>query len=260
MKEVIVVSSASTDGTDGTVKELEKEFPALRLISQPERTGKNSAVNAFLDAKTTEIVAIVNADNVLKGTGSLRKLIEPFSDPSVGMAGGHPIPLNGTDTLAGYASNLIWSLHHHIAMESPKIGELVAYRDVGTRLPPDLQSDEDLIREGVEAKGYRVVYAPGAETYIRGPETVRDLLKQRVRVNIGQSYMVRNDRYYNPARDPKVLMSVFTDTVKELGFHPVRLLISVMLETYCRLYGRLYADSGKGDDSVWDPVESTKKL
>ena len=135
LDKTIVVSSASTDDTDDIVRSLMNEYPNLELIVQEQRNGKNSAINCFLNAKKTEIVIIVNADNIMANKNTIQKMLEPFRDENVGIVGGHPIPLNSKKTIAGFASNMIWCVHHHIAMKTPKIGELIAYRDIGTRLP-----------------------------------------------------------------------------------------------------------------------------
>lgn len=258
--KVIVVSSASTDRTDEIVRSLQADHPDLELIVQEKREGKNSAINCFLDSKKTEIVVILNADNNIGGEESLQKLLEPFRDPKIGIVGGHPVPLNSKKTLAGFASNMIWSIHHHIALRYPKIGELIAYRDIGTRLPTQFQSDEDLIRMNIEKAGYLPCYAPDAVVYNRGPETVADLKKQRLRVNIGQSYMIKEENFYNPARDPKVLISVYWDVMKDLGFHPIKMFCSVMIETQCRRKARKMVKKGARDENMWDPVETTKKV
>ena len=258
--EVIVVSSASTDSTDETVRSLMGEYDRLKLVPQEKREGKNSAINCLLEEKKTDIVVLVNADNVLASKDTLRKMVEPFSDPNVGMVGGHPLVINERNRLPDYASKLIWALHHHIALKNPKIGELIAFVDVGFRLPVHNQNDEDYIRAGIEGAGLTAVYAPEAVTYIRGPETFSDLVKQRFRVNVGQSYMVNENDFYNPARDPKVLFDVFADTMKDLGFHPIKLILSVMMECGCRVTAGIYAKKDRGDLSAWDPVSSTKKV
>ena len=260
LEKTIVVSSASTDATDDIVRSLMDKYPTLDLIVQEKRKGKNSAVNCFLNAKQTEIVIIVNADNIMGSNSTLQKMLEPFRDERVGIVGGHPIPLNSKKTIAGFASNMIWCVHHHIGLRTPKIGEIIAYRDIGTRLPEEYQSDEDLIRMNIEKAGYLPVYAPEAIVYMRGPETVADLKKQRLRVNIGQSYMIKNENFYNPTRDPKALIGVYWDVVKDLGFHPIKMFISVMIETQCRMKAKRLVKKGYRDENVWDPVESTKKI
>ena len=260
MEEVIVVSSASTDKTDEIVTSLTNEFDRLRLVVQEKREGKNSAINCLLKEKRTEIVILVNGDNVLASKQTLQKMMEPFQDPEIGIVGGHPLVLNERNRLPDFASNLIWTLHHHIALTCPKIGELIAFRDVGTILPVKTQSDEDMIRIGIENAGLQPRYAPDAVTYIRGPETLPDLVKQRFRVNVGQSYMIADRDFYNPARDPKVLFNVLSDTMKDLGFHPFKLMLSIIIECSCRVTASLYVKKGNKDLNAWDPVTSTKKV
>ena len=158
VREVLVVSSGSTDRTDEIVRSLMTEFDNIVFLPQERREGKNSAINLYLDNMTSDIAVMLNADNLFAGEDSLQRLVEPFRDPDVGMVGGHPIPTNDPSDKVGFASRMLWAMHHNVAMISPKIGELVAFRDIGTRLRTDLQSDEDIIRMNLEKAGYRIVY------------------------------------------------------------------------------------------------------
>jgi cellulose synthase/poly-beta-1,6-N-acetylglucosamine synthase-like glycosyltransferase len=260
VSEVIVISSGSTDRTDEIVRGMLAEYPNLRFIPQERREGKNSAINLLLDSKRTEIVVLLNADNTLYDENTLSNLIRPFSDDKVGIVGGHPVPTNTKDTVAGFASNMLWALHHRVSLLHPKIGELVAFRDIGTRLPVKSQSDEDILRMNLERKGYQSVYAPDAVIRNRGPENVRDFIKQRTRVNIGERYMKREFDYDIPTWDRDLLFSAILDSVKDLGFHPIKMSLTVAMEMYSRMKATSYVRSDKGDMGVWNPVSSTKKL
>ncbi len=260
MDKVVVISSNSTDGTDDVVRDLMNRFDRLELIAQTERKGKNHAINEFLEFKNTEIVVIMNADNRLQNANSLQKLLEPFRDPEIGIVGGHPIALNKGDTVASFASKFEWVIHHHVAMITPKIGELIAYRDIGFRLPTDTQNDEELMRMKIEAAGYKPAYAPEATVYNRGPETKEDLIKQRIRTNIGQTYLESQPDYYNPTRDNKVLIKASIRAAFEMGFHPIKILQAAYLEYYCRKEAKKHVEAGKADMNIWERVDSTKKL
>ncbi|MDR0888169.1 MAG: glycosyltransferase [Candidatus Methanoplasma sp.] len=260
LEEVIVVSSGSTDGTDDVVESLTQEYPELRLIRQEKREGKNSALNCVLDNKNTEVVVILNADNVFGSNESLKKLVHPFEDDKVGIVGGRPIPTNSTDTVAGFASNVIWVMHHYVSLQSPKIGELIAFRDIGTRLSLKSQSDEDLLKMNLEKEGYVSVYVPEATVYNRGPETIKDYIKQRTRVNIGECYVKRDHDFDIPTWNFRQLYSALTKTVRDMGFHPFKITISVVLEIYSRMKASVHVKMDKGDMNVWEQVETTKKL
>ncbi len=260
VKEVLVVSSGSTDGTDDIVKGLQAEFPTLRLYRQEKREGKNSAINCYLDNKSCDLVVMLNADNAFGTEDSLEKLVEPFADPKVGITGGHPVPTNGTDTKIGFAVNLMWCVHHQLALEHPKIGELIAFRDIGTRLPTDMQSDEDLIRMKLEDAGYICVYVPDSIVLNRGPETEEDFIKQRVRVNIGECVMQKKYGYSIPTWNKRYLLKAALACFKELGFHPLKMLYVARLEGKCRRIAREHVEEGGDNMSVWEMVGSTKKL
>lgn len=260
VKEVIVVSSGSTDGTDDIVRSLQKEYGNITLIRQEKREGKNSAINAYLDAKSCEIVVMLNADNVLGTEDSLWHLVKPFESEKMGMVGGHPVPTNGKDDKVGFAVNMLWTMHHNLALIYPKIGELVAFRDIGTRLTVEQQSDEDIIRMALEKAGYDCAYAPDAIVLNRGPETEEDFLKQRIRVNIGECTMKEKFDYDIPTWNKKYLLKAASGTIRDLGFHPFKMLYTIRLESKARSEAKRYVAEGKHDMNIWDPVGTTKRL
>ena len=260
VREVIVVSSGSTDGTDDIVRRLADGDGNITLIRQEKREGKNSAINCYLENKTCDVVVMLNADNIFGNENSLYSLVSPFFDEKVGMVGGHPVPTNDKKDKVGFATHVLWTMHHHLALVYPKIGELVAFRDIGTRLPTDQQSDEDIIRMNLEKAGYNCIYAPDAIVLNRGPETEEDFLKQRIRVNIGEVNMKRKFDYDIPSWNKKYLMKAVMGTVKDLGFHPFKLLYAVRLEMKARKTAEEHIDSGDADMNIWDQVTTTKKL
>jgi glycosyltransferase involved in cell wall biosynthesis len=129
VEELIVVASGCEDRTAAVVRELSHRDSRVRLIEQAEREGKASAINLFIAAARSPILVMASADVLLK-EGTLEALLRHFDDPSVGMVGAHPIPVNDEVTLLGHAVHLQWRLHDQIARESPKLGEVVAFRNV----------------------------------------------------------------------------------------------------------------------------------
>ncbi len=260
IKEVIVVASGCTDNTAAIVQDLMKEYPLLQLIVQEKREGKNSAINAYLDAKTADIVVMLNADNVFATEDSLEQLVLPFADEHVGITGGRPVPVNSPKDNVGYAVNMMWLMHHNLALIHPKIGEIIAFRDIGTRLRTDLQSDEDTLRMRLEEAGYTCIYTPKCIIYNRGPETEEDFKKQRIRVNIGEVTMKNLYDYNIPTWNRSLLWKSFLKSAWELGFHPLKILYTVHLEKYCRKTAIKHVKENKDSMACWERVDSTKKL
>jgi poly-beta-1,6-N-acetyl-D-glucosamine synthase len=214
LMEIVVVSSASTDATDELVRSYMRGDSRIKLLVQERREGKSSAVNLFMESANGDILVLVNADNIL-GDGSLRHLLEPFKDERIGMVGGHPVPVNERDSLSGFAVHMLWEMHHRLSMISPKTGELIAFRNLGLRIPKGVNTDEDWIRMELERKGFLIEYAPDATVRNRGPENLEDLWIQRTRVNIGERYMRKKFDFRVPTWNPRFLISSMKGFLKD---------------------------------------------
>lgn len=182
--ELIVVASGCTDNTVPIVSAIAGQDPRVHLLVQERREGKASAINLFLAGAKAPILVMVSADVLLK-PGTLDALIKPLRDPTVGMVGAHPIPVNNERSFLGHTVHLLWNLHDHVARQSPKLGEVVAFRNVVPSIPRDTPVDEISIQGLISQFGYHLVYEPRAIVYNRGPETIGDFLRQRRRIYRG---------------------------------------------------------------------------
>jgi hypothetical protein len=193
--ELIVVASGCDDRTCPIVAELAQGDSRVRLIEQERREGKASAINLFIKAAQSPVLLMVSADVLVK-EGTIDALLAHFEDPRVGMVGGHPIPVNPEGTFLGHAVHLQWRLHDRIARHSPKLGEIVAFRNVVPSIPLDTAVDEISIQALITQVGYELVYEPQAVVYNRGPETIGDFLRQRRRIYAGH-VRVREQQAYS---------------------------------------------------------------
>jgi len=259
LREVLVVCSGCTDGTEAIVEGISCQDRRVRLLVQKQREGKCSAINLIISQAEGEVVALVNGDNRLED-GSLESLLEPFRDPSVGMAGGHPVPVNSPDSTIGFAVHMVWDLHHRLSLINPKIGELVAFRKDGVSLPTHLGSDEDNIRMQLERRGLRSVYVPDAIVINKGPTNVTDFMKQRTRINIGEGYIKKLYDYDVPTQDWGLVARALLDFLREHGKHPIRIMAAAMLEASARIYSKVYVALDKGDQAVWCQIATSKDV
>ncbi|MCW3131555.1 MAG: glycosyltransferase [Candidatus Methanospirare jalkutatii] len=105
---------------------------------------------------------------------------------SVGCVSGHPVPVNDPRTFFGFASHLLWGLHHRISQREAKLtGEFFAMRVGIVEELPAVVNDDLYIEYAVKRRGYALVYAEKAVSFMRGPETLGDFFRQRVRVHVG---------------------------------------------------------------------------
>lgn len=259
IREIIVVSSGSTDRTDELVSAFAETDPRVRLLVQPERQGKASAINLFLKHQTERVLVICSADLQPKAD-TVEKLVAPFADPEVGMTSSRPIPVNDPGQFMGFAAHLLWGLHHEINLSGGfKAGEMIAFIKIFERIPYQTSVDEASIEPVIRGQGYKVCYVPDAIVYNKGPETVQDFLRQRRRI-------------YSGHLDIKELLGysvstmsggrVFKTLVRTMEWRPRQFIWTwsvVGLEAYGRYLGwRDYKN--RRDHTVWDIATSTKEL
>jgi poly-beta-1,6-N-acetyl-D-glucosamine synthase len=256
--ELIVVASGCEDRTVPIVSDIVSRDPRVRLIEQESREGKASAINLFIAAATSPVLLMVSAD-VLVEDGTIDALLRHFEDPGVGMVGGHPIPVNPETTFLGHAVHLQWRLHDRIARESPKLGEIVAFRNVVPSIPTDTAVDEISIQAVVTQLGYRLVYEPQAIVYNRGPATVRDFLRQRRRIHAGHLRIVEQQGYAaSTMSSTRVLRALLSSGSFTRPRSFVWSIGTVGLEATARALGH-YDVERRRPQHVWEMVATTKE-
>ena len=82
-RQVLVISDASTDGTDDIAREYADR--GVELIRLPERRGKTAGENAGVAAARGEIVVNIDASVGIR-PDALKALVRAFGDPTVGVA------------------------------------------------------------------------------------------------------------------------------------------------------------------------------
>jgi biofilm PGA synthesis N-glycosyltransferase PgaC len=256
--ELIVVASGCEDGTAAIVADIARDDPRVRLLEQQHREGKASAINLFISAAQSPVLLMVSADVLVK-EGTLDALLRHFEDPAVGMVGGHPIPVNRETTFLGHAVHLQWRLHDRIARHSPKLGEIVAFRNVVPSIPLDTAVDEISIQALITQLGYQLAYEPQAIVYNRGPTTLNDFLRQRRRIYAGHLRIREQQRYSASTMSPSRVARALWGSG---SFATPRALVWSMgtmgLEVAARGLGH-YDVARHRPQHVWDVSPTTKR-
>jgi cellulose synthase/poly-beta-1,6-N-acetylglucosamine synthase-like glycosyltransferase len=194
LNQIIVVASGCTDRTVEIAQAYADSDKRLQVIIQPERRGKASAINLFLSQAKGEVLLVESGDTI-PSSSCYEELVLPFLQPQVGMSGARPIPVNSTKCFMGFCAHFLWGLHHRLASEHPKLGELIAFRNLVRRIPEDTAVDEASIEQLVTSSGYRLAYAPQAVVYNKGPATLSDFIKQRRRIANGHLHLIKTKGY-----------------------------------------------------------------
>ena len=207
--EVVLVDDGSTDGTADLVERL--ELPRVRVIRQAN-SGKASALNTGLSAATGDVIVTVDADTVFEEQ-TLRRLVEPFADPTVGAAAGNTKVGNRRgllglwqhiDYVTGF--NLDRRLYDVLRCMPTVPGAVGAFRReaidaVGGFSTATLAEDTDLTI-AIGRIGWRVVYVEDARGWTETPATLSGLWRQRYRWSYGTMQAVWKHRSALWRREP----------------------------------------------------------
>ncbi|MBI4084786.1 MAG: glycosyltransferase [Candidatus Levybacteria bacterium] len=259
ISEIIVISSGSTDKTNALVRKIAATNLRVKLICQKRRLGKASAVNIFLSRAKEDILVLTSADIILKNR-TLEYLISPLKRRSVGIVGSHPIPLNDNKTFLGFAAHLQWDLHHAISLSSPKMGECIAFRKIFKQIPILSAVDETNIESLIKGQGYKMVYAPNAIVYNKGPETFEDFITRRRHIYAGHLATKYEYSYEVSTISGFTLLILL---LKNFSFSFQFILFTpgvIMLEAYSRLLGFFDYKLKLRSHTIWTITHSTKKL
>ncbi|MFZ6028838.1 MAG: glycosyltransferase [Chloroflexota bacterium] len=257
---VIVVASGCTDDTESIVQRYAALDARVLLLHQARREGKASAVNLFMaNARSAEVIVLASAD-LLPVPGAIEALVSPFADSTVGMVGGHPVPTNRRETFIGFGINLLWELHHQVSLQWPKMGELIAFRNIFYQIPGDSAVDEASIEPLIIGQGMKLRYAPEAIVYNHGPENVRDFVKQRRRIFTGHLYVKDMLGYQVATMGAVRILRCYWKAMKRSDWHYYVWGPAVMaLEVFVRLLGTYDYVVRKRNPYIWQMAESTKK-
>lgn len=262
--EIVVVASGCTDDTAGLARRVARGRPGIHVVVQERRAGKVAAINEYLFVrdKRAEVVVVSSAD-LWAAPDVVEKLVRCLRDnPKVGMVGARPVPDNDEHTTVGKMVHLLWEMHHRIALDSPKMGELVAFRaDLVDRVSELSVVDEASVEDIVRTKGYELAYVPDAIVTNHGPESVDEYFEQRRRIARGHYWLSFAFGYHVATMDRWRLLRATSELLREQDIKGKRALAAaVAVEVAARAAGFVDARIVGGGRRTWRRLASTKQL
>ncbi|GHD73608.1 bi-functional transferase/deacetylase [Streptomyces mirabilis] len=207
--EVLVVDDGSSDGTARIVEDL--LLPNVRVVRQ-HNAGKPAALNRGLANARHDIVVMMDGDTVFEPT-TVRELVQPFADPSVGAVAGNA-KVGNRDSLIGAWQHIEYVMGFNLDRRMYDIlgcmptipGAVGAFRRsalerVGGMSDDTLAEDTD-ITMALHRDGWRVVYAEKARAWTEAPESVQQLWSQRYRWSYGTMQAIWKHRRALVERGP----------------------------------------------------------
>lgn len=262
--EIVVVASGCTDRTAEIVREKQSHRgPRVRLIVEPERRGKVAAINTYLQHGDphVEAICLCSAD-LLVAPDAVERLVQCLLiNHDIGMCGARPMPTNGHGTFLGEAAHFLWTMHHKVALEAPKLGEMVMLRSgIVQGLPRESAVDEATLEQLVCAAGYRLAYVPESVVHNHAPGTLREFVRQRRRIAAGHYWLKAVSGYavstMNIRRTVRLTLSELSLKTPERTAYA---LGTIGVEAVSRVLGFIDYRLNR-DHATWKISESTKSV
>lgn len=263
--EIVVVASGCSDSTVEIVKDKARRSSVpIRLIEEPVRRGKVAAINTYLRSSRARVgaICVCSADLLVERDTLARLVARLESDPRVGMCGARPVPTNAPGSFLGEATRFLWSMHHRVALEAPKLGELVLVRaGIVDQLPADSAVDEASLEQMIRAAGYRLAYVPEAVVRNHGPETVVDFVRQRRRIAAGHYWLASVSGYRVSTMNLPRVVRLTVSELSRMERRPATFALgAIALEGVARALGYLDFKTDLQKHIAWKMSTTTKQV
>lgn len=185
--DILVITDGSTDDS----AEILYELPLVRVMHLPQRKGKLAAVNRAMEKVTSPIVVVTDA-NCMLNSEALQNIVRHYKDPKVGAVSGEKQVIAKGNS-AGKGEGLYWkyeSLLKKLDSDLNSIvgaaGELFSFRkELYQNLPENIIIEDFVLAMDIAAKGYKVVYEPGAIAQEAPSANLREEWKRKIRICAG---------------------------------------------------------------------------
>jgi cellulose synthase/poly-beta-1,6-N-acetylglucosamine synthase-like glycosyltransferase len=187
LREVIVVSDGSTDGTE----EIARSFAAqgVRLLMVP-RGGKPAALNAAVPQANGDLLFLTDVRQIL-APDCLKRLVGSMADPAVGVVSGNLLIRRGA-SLEEESTGLYWRYENSIRRNLSRVDSMLGAtgpvyllrRRLFVPIPPDSLLDDVYLPMSVHLQGYRLVLEEQAVA-IDEPTVLKSEFRRKVRTQAG---------------------------------------------------------------------------
>jgi cellulose synthase/poly-beta-1,6-N-acetylglucosamine synthase-like glycosyltransferase len=164
--EVIVISDASTDGTDQIVESFAHR--GVKLLGMSQRGGKTVGLNAAIKQAQGDIVLFSDA-NILYEPDVAQRLVRNFAEHDVGCVTGNSCYAESSNSASHVQERSYWHYEQMIRAWESQLGSTVGgdgaifaiRREFYEPLAPEAINDL-VIPLQIVARGYRAVFEPEA--------------------------------------------------------------------------------------------------
>jgi poly-beta-1,6-N-acetyl-D-glucosamine synthase len=193
--EIVVASDGSSDATESIA--LRFEADGVRLLALPGPNGKPSGLNAVVPQCRGDVLVLCDARQLLDPR-AVRELVSNLADPTVGAVSGELYIDSRSGSAAGEGVGAYWRYEKLIRRLQSRLDSVVGVtgalwalrRELFRPLDASTILDDVALPMDVVARGYRVVFEPGAHAHDRAAVTPRKEFTRKVRTLTGNYQLV----------------------------------------------------------------------
>ncbi len=266
-KYELIVAAPDKETAD-VVKEFSKKNKQIVYFKDPGK-GKSFALNMLFKTLKGDIWIFTDGD-VYLDKNSISEIISYFKDSKVGCVTGRPVATNDKKTMLGYWAHLLCDAGaHNIRTDLDKKGKFIegtgylfAFRNNITKNIPLNVAEDTIIPYLAMKKGYKVRYAPKAKVFVKGPTTLKDFVKQKIRTAKAHETLEDYAPFFPKVKSfknevtqgPKLALEYpknFKEFIWTLMLFPIRLYIWLNVKWDDKISKKRYGDG-------WERIESSK--
>ncbi len=265
LHEIIVVSDASDDNTVAKVKEISDN--RLVVFENTTRMGKALSQNKVIDLFTGDLLAMFDADILIRDRYFLNKLIRPFrQDKNIGIVSPKIIPLPPNNFFEGVMNcgahlrqevfeasnegNNMGLCYGRARVFSKKMAEKILW--------PQVYGEDSYSYLTCVKEKYTFTFNPSAVAYYRSPGNLRDHFKQSARASFVPQML---SQYFS-------MELVKKETAGMGKLRMVKIMLTFLLKnpilfaSYIMvfLYTRMHPGRKKHATALWNVSQSSKFL
>lgn len=278
--EIIQVSpdKETLDAGKNAAQELKLSSNEYIQINDPMK-GKPFALNLALKKAKGSILLFTDGDTYFE-KNSVKNLLLPFENNSVGGTTGRTISMDKKDTPMGYWGHLLADAAHHRRVSLmniekknyyisgkhffPMSGYIMATRNFNFDIPSNVLSDDAYISYFIRNQGKEIAYTPEAICYVKYPTTLNDYYKQKVRSLGGYIQLQRLGIFKRDKQSRSLGIEMkyalfvlkYPKNIKEFLWS--LLLFPVRVMTWIKIYWQRVILKKDMPKSGWERIESTK--
>jgi cellulose synthase/poly-beta-1,6-N-acetylglucosamine synthase-like glycosyltransferase len=180
---------AYADGcSDDTANILRSFGEKIHLVVSESRTGKSVGMNTLLGQVEDTFVVFTDA-NVEYELTAIPRLLQRFTDPTVGCVVGHLRYTNEKESATAATNSLYWRFEENLKQQESDTGSVMGadgsifairrslFRDVPADIIDDMFTSMSIVCDG-----YRIVRADDAIAYERTAATLKEEYRRKIRI------------------------------------------------------------------------------